>query len=237
VTGSAILITGASRGIGAAVARELAAPDRTIGVNYLSSVDAAKTVARDVEAAGAKALLLPADVTSAPAVDALFETFLRETSRLDALVLNAGTPYRYARLAETTVEEFERQWRAQVQSAVLCCRRAAPVMLKQKSGSIAFVLSEAAQGAPPAFMAPYVSAKYAALGLAKALESELSPRGVRVRCVFPPMTETDFIKDFPRPLVDAAREARPDKRLASPREAARSVARALGLAKRGAGKS
>jgi NAD(P)-dependent dehydrogenase (short-subunit alcohol dehydrogenase family) len=110
-------------------------------------------------------------------------------------------------------------------------------MLKQKSGAIAFVLSEAAQGSPPAFMASYVSAKYAALGLAKALESELSPRGVRVHCVFPPMTETDFIKDFPRPLVDAAREARPDKRLASPQEAARAVAKALGLVKRGAGKS
>lgn len=219
-----ILITGASRGIGAAIARRLAAPGRTLGINFRSRLDAAQETAQEVAARGAEALLLPGDVTSAQAVDAMFAALHKKTGRLDVLVCNAGIPFRYSRLAEISPEDFEAQWRSQAAAAHLCCRQAIPIMAKQKSGRIVFMLSSAVQGEPPAFMPHYVSAKYALWGLAQALNVEVRGKGIRVDCLFPPMTETDFISGFPRPIVDAAREAAPKGRLRSPDEIAEQVA-------------
>ena len=213
------LITGASRGIGAALAARLAKPGRIIGINYSSSHEAALAVAKAVEARGARALLLRADVSDAAAVDAMFA---RLPESLDVLVCNAAAAPRHARLHETPPEEFERQWRVGALGAALCCRKALPGMMKRKSGRVVFVASRAAQGAAPAFLGAYVSAKHALLGLARAVEAEAGPRGVSVACAFPGMTDTDMIKDFPRPVVEAAREAA--GRLPTPAEAAEDVA-------------
>lgn len=201
------LVTGGGRGIGAAIAEALAAPGRTIGINYRSDDAAARATAARVESKGAKALLLKADATDAAAVDALFDGLPAEP--LETLVLNAGVPYRYARLHELTPDEFDAQWRGQARSAFLFCRRAVPAMAKRKAGRIVFVLTSALEDAPPAYMGGYLSAKHALWGLAKAVEAEAAPRGVSVRCVFPGMTKTDFIKDFPRPIVDAAAPIEP----------------------------
>jgi 3-oxoacyl-[acyl-carrier protein] reductase len=214
------LITGASRGIGAALAVRLAKPGRVIGINYSSSHEAALSVAKAVEARGARALLLKADVSDAAAVDAMFAKLPAEG--LDALVLNAAPAPRYARIHETPPEEFERQWRVGSLGAALCCRRALPAMMKRKSGRVVFVVTSAAQGVPPSFLGAYVSAKYALLGLARAVEAEAGPRGVTVACAFPGMTDTDMIKDFPRPVVDAARESA--GKLSTPGEVAESLA-------------
>jgi len=222
-----ILITGAGRGIGAAMARRLAAPGRLVAVNFKSDRAAAQAVARDVESRGGQALLLPADVTSPEAVDSLFAALAEKAGRLDVLVSNAGTPFRYARLAEVSPADFEAQWRSQAAAAHLCCRRAIPMMAKQGRGRIVFTLSSAVQGRPPAFMSHYVSAKYALWGLAQALAAEASSKGIQVDCLFPPMTETDFIKGFPRPIVDAAREASPAGRLGSAADVAEELARLL----------
>jgi len=219
------LITGASRGIGAALAVELAAPGRVIGINYRSSDAAARCVAAAVESKGAKALLLKADATVDTEVETLFERLPVEG--LATLVCSAGVPPSYERLSETSPEEFERQWRAQAFSAALFCRRALPAMLKRKSGRIVFVVSSITEGVAPAYLASYVSAKYALLGLARALQSEVGPRGVSVSCVFPGMTQSDFIKDFPAPIVEIAREAQGS--LDTPQSVARRIAELLNV--------
>ena len=209
------LITGASRGIGAALAVRLAKPGRIIGINYSSSHEAALAVAKKVEERGAKALLLKADISNVFEVDAMFA---RLPESLNVLILNAFPAPRYARLHETPPEEFERQWRVGALGAALCCRKALPGMMKRKAGRVVFVVTSAAQGGAPGYMGAYVSAKYALLGLAKAVEAEAGPRGVKVSCAFPGMTATDMIKDFPRPIVDAA------GRLSTPDEVAESLA-------------
>jgi short-subunit dehydrogenase len=94
-------------------------------------------------------------------------------------------------------------------------------MAKRKSGRIVFVLTSALEDAPPAYMSAYLSAKHALWGLAKGVEAEVAGRGVSVRCAFPGMTKTDFIKDFPRPIVDEASPIEPSA-------VARSVLRLLG---------
>lgn len=199
----ACLITGASRGIGAALAVRLAKPGRLIGINYSSSDAAAAVVAKAVEAKGARVILLKADISDAAAVDAMFA----KLPDLDVLVCNAAAAPRYARLHETPPEEFERQWRVGALGAALCCRKALPAMMKRKAGRVVFVVTDAAKGAAPGFLGAYVSAKHALVGLARAVEAEAGPRGVSVACAFPGMTDTDMIKDFPRPVVDAARES------------------------------
>jgi 3-oxoacyl-[acyl-carrier protein] reductase len=213
------LITGASRGIGAALAVRLAKPGRLIGINYSSSHDAALAVAKAVEERGAKALLLKADVSNAAEVDAMFA---RLPDSIDVLICNAAAAPRYARLHETPPEEFERQWRVGALGAALCCRKALPGMMKRKTGRVVFVVTSAAQGAAPGFMGAYVSAKYALLGLARAVEAEAGPRGVSVACAFPGMTETDMIRDIPRPVVEAVRESAGG--LSTPGEVAESLA-------------
>jgi 3-oxoacyl-[acyl-carrier protein] reductase len=222
-----IVITGASRGIGAAMATALAGPGRIIGINFKSDQASAQTTADAVQAKGGRALLLQADVTCAPAVESMFKKLLDQAGRLDALVCNAGIPFKYGRLAEISADDFEKQWRSQAGAAHLCCRQAVPVMSKQRRGRIVFTISSAVQGQPPAFMPHYVSAKYALWGLAQALAEETAGKGIKVDCLFPPMTETDFIKDFPRPIVDAAKESSPNGKLASPAEIARQLAALL----------
>ena len=199
----ACLITGASRGIGAALAVKLAKPGRLIALNYASSDAAAAAVAKAVEAKGARALLLKADVSDAAAVDAMFA----KLPDLDVLVCSAAAAPTYARFHETPAAEFERQWRVGALGAALCCRKALPGMLKRKAGRVVFVVTGAAQGAAPGFLGAYVSAKHALVGLARAVEAEAGPRGVTVACAFPGMTDTDMIKGLPRPVVDAEREA------------------------------
>ncbi len=214
------LITGASRGIGAALAVRLAKPGRLIGINYSSSHEAALAVAKKVEARGARALLLKADVSDAAAVDAMFAKLPAEG--LDVLVLNAAPAPRYARIHETPPEEFERQWRVGALGAALCCRKALPAMLKRKSGPRGVRRDQRRAGRAARVSRRLRQREIWALGLARAVEAEAGPRGVTVACAFPGMTDTDMIKDFPRPVVDAARESA--GKLSTPGEVAESLA-------------
>ena len=220
-------MTGAGRGIGAATAAALAEPGGVVVVNYRSNDGAAAAACSRVVRAGARAVRVKADVTDPAQVDALFAEISKEAGGLDVLVLNAGLPARYERLGQMSPETFEAQWRSQAFSAFLCLRRALP-LLSKAGGDVVFILSSVTAGDPPGYMAGYVAAKYALLGLARALAAEAGAKGPRVHCVSPGMTETDFIKDFPRPVVEAASEAQGGLR--SPDSVAAEV---LGLLGRG----
>lgn len=225
MSGRRVLVTGAGRGIGAATAAALSEPGGTVVVNYRSDDAAAAAACARVAAAGARAVPAKADVADPAAVDALFEAVSREAGGLDVLVLNAGVPYRYERLGKLSPAEFETQWRVLTYSAFLCLRRALPLFPKG-GGDVVFMLSSVTAGAPPAYMSGYVSAKYALWGLARGLAAESGVKGPRVHCVAPGMTETAFLKDFPRPIVDAAREAQGGKLLTAD-EVAAMVVKAL----------
>ena len=218
-----ILITGASRGIGAAIAKALAGPGKTILLNYLRSAAEAKSVEKAVRAKGAQAVLLKADVSSEKAVRAMFKAIEKRHGRLDVLVCNAAPAPRYERLTKTTTAEFEEQWRVQALGSYLVCRAAIPLM-REHGGDMVFILSKVAEGKPPAYMAPYVSAKYALLGLAQSLAAELKDKGIRTHAVFPGMIDTEMLKSMPRQIVDAVRE---QGRVGKPEDVAREVADAL----------
>jgi len=218
-----ILITGASRGIGAAIAKAMAGTGKTILINFKSAAKQAKEVEKAVRAQGADAALLKADVSSAKAVDAMFKTIEKRWGRLDALVCNAAITPRYERLIKTTPAEFEAHWKVQALGSYLCCRRAVPLM-RDAGGDVVFILSGVARAEPPAFMSPYVSAKYATLGLAKALAAETKDKGIRVHTLFPGFTDTDMIKALPRQIIETAREA---GQVANPEDVAQRVKETL----------
>jgi 3-oxoacyl-[acyl-carrier protein] reductase len=212
-----VLVTGASRGIGAAVAVELAGPGKTVfGIDKSPDTGTCSAIERK----GGKAVFCRADVTDPQAVDAVFS----QVGTLDVLVLCAGIPFRYERLAKTLPEEFEAQWRVQVHGAMLCCRAALPLM--GEGGHIVFLVSNVTEGEPPGFMAPYVTAKYGLMGFSRALAVETAKKGIRVHRVHPGMTDTDLIRDLPRPVKEAAAEAA-GGRLPGPEDVAREVAMLL----------
>lgn len=196
MTQRAALVTGATRGIGLAVARRLAHDRYAVAINARDA-EAVGRVASEFEREGATSMALPGDVTSAAAVAAMIDAIERAWGRLDVLVTCAGV-FHAARFLELD----ERAWRAMVDvhltGTFLCCRYAAPAMVRAGSGSIVTVASSSALTGGTSG-AHYAAAKGGVLAFTKALARELAPHGVRVNTVIPAKIETDML----RPALEA----------------------------------
>lgn len=125
----------------------------------------------------------------------------------------APTPTRFHKL---TADDFGRQYNLSVLSAALVCRHFLPAMAKEKFGRIVFMLTSYVLGAPPKYLADYVSAKYALLGLMRALAAEYGPKGITVNGVAPSMVETQFLQSLPDFEVESAAKQSPLGRNAAP---------------------
>ncbi|WP_172299849.1 SDR family oxidoreductase [Pseudoruegeria sp. HB172150] len=188
-----VLITGASSGIGAACARACAVAGYDVGIGYRSDRAGTEAVAADVEAAGAKAVLLQGDVAVPEEVDAIFAAFDAAFPRLHALVNNAGIVAEAARLDEMEPERLQRMFATNVTGAFLVARNAVRRMSTRHGGAggaIVNISSVAARIGSPGLFIDYAASKGAIESLTTGLAQEVATEGIRVNAIRPGLIET-----------------------------------------------
>ncbi|MBI2527065.1 MAG: SDR family oxidoreductase [Candidatus Rokubacteria bacterium] len=218
------LVTGASRGIGGAIARRLAARDIAVAVNYHQRADRAQQQVRDIRQAGGHAVAVQADVREPDQVSRMVRTVADELGGLSLVVNAAIGGLEQHRFVDLDWAAFQQQLDYQLKAVVHVCQAAYPLLKAAGGGAIVNVLSQAASGVPPALMADYVAAKYALHGLSKALAVEWAADGVRVNTVSPGLTRTDLTEHYPDRVFKMEAARVPLRRLASLEDVASAVA-------------
>jgi 3-oxoacyl-[acyl-carrier protein] reductase len=221
------LITGASRGVGAAAAIKFAeAGAAGVVVNYRSNREAALTVAEAVERAGAKPLLIQADISHANEVQALVRQTVDYFGRLDVVVANAGIwPAADRALTELAETQWNETMQVNVNGVYYVCREAARIFTANYSGNIVIVSSTAGQRGE-AFHSDYAASKGAVISFTKSLAVELGPLNVRVNCVAPGWIDTDMAASALRVSEEKLKQiydAIPLRRVASAEDVAYSI--------------
>jgi 3-oxoacyl-[acyl-carrier protein] reductase len=216
------LITGAARGIGAAVAVELAAAGYTLLLNHARNHAAAADVLAQVQALGATASVVSADVGQPAAVAAMFQQLDERYGRLDALVCSAGI-VRDTLLGASEPQDFADVLRVNLDGVVHCCREATRRMLRQRRGSIVNLSSVAAQR-PGRGQSNYAASKGAVEAFTRALAVELAPRGIRVNAVAPGVIATDMSRELRALAGDEVEKRILLRRPGQPSEVAKVVA-------------
>lgn len=193
--GQVALVTGASRGIGRAIALALAAEGAKVVVNYARSSTAAEEIVATIAAEGGQALALQADVSQPDQVDTLISGTLEAFGRIDILVNNAGIT-RDTLLLRMKLEDWQAVIDLNLTGVFLCTKAVAKGMLKQRSGRIINIASVAGQMGNPG-QANYSAAKAGVIGFTKTVAKEMASRGVTVNAVAPGFIETDMTGDLP----------------------------------------
>jgi 3-oxoacyl-[acyl-carrier protein] reductase len=186
--GKVAIVTGASKGIGAGIAKSLAAAGAAVVVNYASSREGAERVVADIKASGGKAIAVKGDVAKAADVLRLFEETRSAFGRVDVLVNNAGI-YQFQPLADITEDEFHRQFNTNVLGTILAAKEAAR-HFGADGGSIINISSVASEQVVPT-ASVYSATKGAVDTLTRVLAAELGPRKIRVNAIAPGGVETE----------------------------------------------
>ncbi|MFI1172671.1 SDR family NAD(P)-dependent oxidoreductase [Streptomyces melanogenes] len=189
LTGKVALVTGGSRGIGAAIAKRLADAGAAVALTYVQAADQALEVAKQIEADGGRAVVIQADLTRPTAAAEAVEQTVRELGRLDILVNNAGF-LTYGPLEEVSAEELDRVLAVDVRSVFLAAQAAARHM--GDGGRIISIGSCFNGRVPGANFVLQATAKSALIGLTKGLARELGPRGITATIVDPGPIDTDM---------------------------------------------
>ena len=220
LTGNVALVTGGSRGIGAAIARRLARDGADVALTYVSAPDKANTVVAEIEATGRRGLALHADAAHPAAVAAAIDRTAAELGRLDILVNNAGI-FVPSPFEDTTLDEIERYWTINIRAAIIAIQAAIKHM--GDGGRIINIGSCVAERVPGPGLALYAMTKSALVGLTKGLARDLGSRGITVNCVEPGPIDTDM-NPADAAQADDQRRATALNRYGTPDEVAALVA-------------
>ncbi len=186
--GKVAVVTGASKGIGAAIAKQLAADGASVVVNYASSKEGADKIVAEITKSGGTAFAAGGSVANENEVNSLFDTVKSRYGKVDILVNNAGV-YSFFPLEEFTSEEYARLFDTNVKGLLLTTKAALP-LFPPEGGSIVNISSVVSTFAPPS-VSVYSSTKGAVDTLTKSLAKELGPRGIRVNAINPGMVITE----------------------------------------------
>ncbi|MBW4577408.1 MAG: SDR family oxidoreductase [Aphanothece sp. CMT-3BRIN-NPC111] len=222
MTDRVVLITGASRGIGAATAKLLAARGAAVGVNYYSNEAAAQQVVDAIAAEGGKAQAIKADVRDSQQVEAMVQQLTEAFGPIDTLVLNANASFKFAPFVEYSWEEFEAKLLGELKGAFHPCKAVVPSMIEHKRGCIIAVSSGLSRSSGEGFCA-HSTAKSGLDGFVKNLALELGPHGIRVNAVAPGLTETDATAFQPQERKDAMAQMTPLRRIGLPEDIAGAI--------------
>ncbi|MFH1372192.1 MAG: 3-oxoacyl-ACP reductase family protein [bacterium] len=216
------IVTGSSRGIGAATAKLLAANGAKVVVNYAQNKEQGEKVLNEIVEAKGNAILVKADVTVREEVESMVRRTETELGPVDILVNNANMSFPIMPFVEFQWEDFERKILNEMKASFHCCQVVLPSMIERKKGSIINVSSGLSRMPGFGFVA-HSSAKSALDAFSKSLAMELGPHGITVNVVAPGLTITDATANQPKEMHDAIAAHTPLKRLAEPEDIAGAV--------------
>src|SRR5258705_1512818 len=204
LAGKVGIVTGASKGIGAGIAKYLAAEGASVVVNYASSREGAERVVSEITKEGGKAIAVQGDVAKREDVEHLFAETKEAFGRLDILVNNAGV-YQFALLEETTEDQFQRQFGINVFGLIMATREALKYF-GPEGGSVINIGSTITSATPPATVV-YAATKGAVDTITRVLAKELGPKKIRVNSINPGVVETEGVQALGIPGSDFEKQA------------------------------
>ena len=190
------MVTGASRGIGRAIAERFAAEGAAVVVNYAKRAVAAQEVVSRIQAAGGRAIAVQADVSDPVQVDGMVDRAAREWGGLDILINNAGI-YIPGQLTDVAPRDFDRLISVNVNGVLIVTRAAVPHLCQHGNGSIVNLSSLAGIGTASTSTNAYAVTKASVISMTQSLALELGPRGVRVNAISPGFVETEMSMSIP----------------------------------------
>ena len=223
LAGKVALVTGASRGIGAAAAIRLAQGGAAVVVNYHQNRDAAQKVLDEIVADGARGMLFQADVTQKSQVDGMIAAAMKQLGSIDVLVNNAYFPFQVSPLHEISWDSFHQAIEHELSAFYNCVQACLPAMKDKHSGRIIVVSTRLAQQPLPR-MGAYAAAKSALESMANTMAIELGPLGVAVNVVTPAFTLTDASLIMPEAFRERVKDTRPLKKHLYPEDVAGAIA-------------
>lgn len=217
-----ILVTGASRGIGAATARLLGKQGAAVAVNYLRSEQGARAVSDDIRANGGRSIIVKADVRDEEQVRAMVGEVTREFGPVDTLVVNASIDFPIRPFVEYGWADFQAKLNGEMAAAFYCCKAVVGPMLERRYGCIVAISSGLSRQPGEGFCA-HSAAKAGLDGFMRSLALELGPRGIRVNVVAPGLTDTDATAIIPLAHKEAMAKGTPLRRIGQPEDVAGAV--------------
>ena len=216
------LVTGASRGIGAASALKLAENGAAVAVNYNNSAEKAQELIASINKNNGKAIAVKADIFNQIESEQMVQEVVKQLGNIDVLVLNAGASFKVAPFMEQTWEDFEKKILNEIKASYWTIKAVLPSMIERKSGSIIIISSGSSRRPSPGF-STHTTAKSALDGFAKSLAFELGPIGIRVNVVAPGLTETDATSFWSQSHKDMIANITPMRRIGLPEDVAGAV--------------
>jgi 3-oxoacyl-[acyl-carrier protein] reductase len=216
------VITGASRGIGAASAKALAFHGATVIINYIHSKDKAEALLQEIQNDGGNGMNFQADVRDPNAVDTMVDSAIEEFGKIDILVNNANINFPIKPFAEFSWDEMEAKIMGEMKALFNCSQAVLKDMIRRKSGKLIFISSSLSRFPGFGFSA-HAAAKSAMDGMAKVMATELGPYGISVNVIGPGLTLTDATAGQPKEMHEQVAAITPLRRLGMPEDIAGAV--------------